>query len=136
MHQQAKLLAPGQHLRTKTGRHPKQANRNRHTLQPVGHGKAAVKNFQRDGAYLAGRCKFNQAAGTRQAVGLRAYRLLNLTADRARCQPQPQIVDTPVTREAFKVLLVHGDGSKLSGVVAPDTGDIKQRRAGIQTQCY
>ena len=76
--QQAKFLAPSQHLRAETGRHAEQANRNRHALQPVGHGKAAVENPQGRGADLTDRGHFEQRAAARLRIGQAANRLLHV----------------------------------------------------------
>ena len=44
--QQAKFLAPRQYLGAEAGGNAEQANGNGHGLQPVGDGKAAVKDAQ------------------------------------------------------------------------------------------
>ena len=123
--QQAKLFAPRQHLRAEAGRHPKQANRDRHALQPVSHRKAAVKNSQGDGAYLAGGGKLQQAARTGHLVCRGPHSLLYLRAGRIGFQPQRQVVDAGVTCQAFKVSFADDDSTKLAGIVAPDTCHIK-----------
>ena len=50
--EQPELFTARQHLRAEARRHTEKTDRNRHALQPVGHGKAAVKNTQRGGANL------------------------------------------------------------------------------------
>jgi len=45
--EQAELLAPRQHLRRKARSNSEQADRDRHGLQPVGHGEASVEDAQR-----------------------------------------------------------------------------------------
>ena len=62
MRKQAKFFAPRQHLRRKARGNPKKPNRNRHGLQPVSHGEAAVKHRERDFANLGAAGKFEQAA--------------------------------------------------------------------------
>ena len=51
--EQAELLAPRQHLRREAGGDAEQADRDRHRLQPVGDGEAAVEDAQRGRADLA-----------------------------------------------------------------------------------
>ena len=86
MCEQSKLLAARQHLCTEAGGHAKQANRNRHALQPVGHGKAAVKNFERCTANLAGRRKFDQVACAVDPLGHPTQCLFYLSAVSAGAQ--------------------------------------------------
>ena len=124
--QQAKLLAPRQHLRAETGRHAEQTNRNRHALQPVGHGKAAVKNLQRRGANLADRRHLQQrAAARRLGIGQPAQGLLHVGVRHLAVQPQRYVVDAPVAAQALEVALRHGNRAKLAGIVAPHAGHVE-----------
>ena len=133
MRQQPELFAPRQHLRAEVGGHAKQTNRNGDCLQPVGHGKAAVKDAQRVRADLAGRGQLDQVGAGALAGGkggqLPDRRLHGVFIGPGR-QPQRQVVDAPVTRQAHKISLVNGDGAELAGVVAPHAGHKKPGRFG------
>ena len=60
--EQAELLAPRQHLRREARGDAEQADRDRHRLQPVGDGEAAVEDAQRRRADLARRRELEQAS--------------------------------------------------------------------------
>ena len=117
--QQAKLLAPRQHLRAEAGGHTKQANRNCHRLQPVGHGKTAVKNPQRPAADVGGGRHLDHIGAARLLRRYRPHRLLHLGRVRAGGECQRHVVDAPVVREPLEVADVHRDGPGLAGIVAP-----------------
>ena len=120
--EQAELLAPRQHLRAEAGGDAEQADADRHRLQPVGDGEAAVEDAQR--RLRASRAaEANSSSGAAGAGGL-AQRLLHLrrVARRARAR-QLQVVDARVAGEALVVAAVQQHGAGLPHVVAPDAGD-------------
>ena len=101
--EQAELLAPRQHLRREARRDAEQADRDRHRLQPVGDGEAAVEDAQRRGADLARRRELEQRRVVAARGGDAAQLVLDLRRARAGREPEREVVDALVAAEAAPV---------------------------------
>ena len=118
--EQPELLAPRQHLRREAGGDAEQADRDRHRLQPVGDGEAAVEDAQRRRPDLARRRELEQRAVVAELVGEPAQARLDLAGRRSGLEPERHVVDAPVAGEALPVAGVEHDRAVLARVVAPD----------------
>ena len=100
--EQAELLAPRQHLRREARGDAEQADRDRHRLQPVGDGEAAVEDAQRDGADLARRGEFEQRLAGQLAARVAAASARSCAPHCAcsrRREPERDVVDAPVAAQ-------------------------------------
>ena len=124
MSQQAKFLAPCQHLGAEARRDAKQANADGHRLQPVRDGEAAIEDPQRGGAYLSRRTKFKQRAGTRiSSIRQLAQRLLHYLHFSFFVQPKRYVIGASVAAELFENSFVDCNGAALVRIVAPDASN-------------
>ena len=124
MRQQTKLFAPRQHLRTEAGGDAKQPNANGDGLQPVGDGKAAVKNLQRAGANVLRGGEFEQPLRRLLGCVRRGQRCDGALQRCPVCpstRPQPQVVGAVVAAQADVVGAVHHHRAALAGIVTPYT---------------